>query len=470
MLRLAPVAALLASAALAACTLAPPYERPAMPAPQAWPDAAPTASPSAAELDWRQVFEDHSLQALIELALRENRDLRVAVANIARARAEYRVQRAALLPAIDAAGGASRSRTPAGLSSTGRALETEQYSVDVGAAYELDLFGRIRSLGAAALQSYFAVAENRRAAQISLIAEVAATYVTLAADQDLLKVTQDTLASREAAAMLIRRRFEAGASSQLDLSQAETLTEQARSDAAAAVAQVAQDRNALQLVVGAPVPANLLPDGGEVPIRPDLQPGLPSDVLLRRPDVLAAEHTLRARNADIGAARAAFFPRINLTGQAGTASPELDGLFKAGAGAWSFTPQILLPLFSGGANRANLGAAKADRAIATAQYEKAIQTGFREVADALAVRATIQSRIDAQRRLTAAATDAQRLTQARYDRGVDAYLSLLDAQRTLYAARRSLIDIRLVESLNRIDLYKALGGGGDVETVTGAVP
>jgi multidrug efflux system outer membrane protein len=305
------------------------------------------------------------------------------------------------------------------------------------------------------------VEENRRAAQISLIAEVASAYVTLAADQDLLKVAQDTLASREAASTLIRRRFEAGASSQLDLSQAQTLTEQARSDAAAAVARVAQDRNALQLVVGAPLPAELLPDGGEVAIRGDLQPGLPSDVLLRRPDVLAAEHTLQARNADIGAARAAFFPRISLTGQAGTASPALDGLFKAGTGAWTFAPQIVLPLFSGGANLAGLAAAKADRTAAVAEYEKAIQTAFREVADALAVRATIQDRIAAQRRLEVAAADAQRLTQARYDRGVDAYLNLLDAQRTLYAARQALIGVRLAESLNRIDLYRALGGGAN---------
>jgi len=197
-----------------------------------------------------------------------------------------------------------------------------------------------------------------------------------------------------------------------------------------------------------------------VAIRADLQPGLPSDVLLRRPDVLAAEHTLQARNADIGAARAAFFPRISLTGQAGTASPALSGLFGAGSGAWTFAPQITLPLFSGGANLANLAAAKADRTIATAQYEKAIQTAFREVADALAVRATIQERIAAQERLQVAAADAQRLTQARYDRGVDAYLNLLDAQRTLYGARQALIGVRLAESLNRIDLYRALGGGG----------
>ena len=468
MSRLIPVTALLVAAALSACTLAPPYERPALPVGQTWPDATPASGPSAADLDWRQVFEDRRLQALVDLALRQNRDLRVAVANIQRARAEYRVQRAELFPSIDAVAAETRARTPASLSGTGRPLDTKAYSVSVGfAAYELDLFGRVRSLNAAALQSYFAVAENRRAAQISLIAEVAADYVILAADQDILKVTQDTLATREAAMTLIRRRFEAGASSQLDLRQAETLTEQARSDAAAATARVAQDRNALQLVVGAPIPAELLPDGSDIRILPDLQPGLPSEVLTRRPDVLAAEHQLQARNANIGAARAAFFPRISLTGSAGTASSALDGLFRTGTGAWSFAPQIVLPLFDGGANLANLSAAKADRDIATAQYEKAIQTAFREVADALAVRATIQERVGAQQRLVAAAADAQRLTQARYDRGVDAYLALLDAQRTLYGARQTLINTRLVESLNRIDLYKALGGGA-AETAAAA--
>jgi len=468
MSRLIPLMALLAAAALSACTLAPPYERPALPVGQAWPDATPASGPSAADLDWRQVFEDRRLQALVDLALQQNRDLRVAVANIQRARAEYRIQRADLFPSIDAVAAETRARTPASVSGPGRPLDTKEYSVSVGlAAYELDLFGRIRSLNAAALQSFFAVAENRRAAQISLIAEVAADYVILAADQDILKVTQDTLATREAAMTLIRRRFEAGASSQLDLRQAETLTEQARSDAAAATARVAQDRNALQLVVGAPIPAELLPDGSDIRILPDLQPGLPSEVLTRRPDVLAAEHQLQARNANIGAARAAFFPRISLTGSAGTASSALDGLFRTGTGAWSFAPQIVLPLFDGGANLANLSAAKADRDIATAQYEKAIQTAFREVADALAVRATIQERVGAQQRLVAAAADAQRLTQARYDRGVDAYLALLDAQRTLYGARQTLINTRLVESLNRIDLYKALGGGA-AETAAAA--
>ncbi len=453
---------LLAATALQACTLAPRYERPALPVAQAWPEATTTSGPSAAELDWRQVFIDPRLQGVIDLALTENRDLRVAVGNIERARSQYRIQRAALLPAINATGSQTQSRTPASVSQTGQAFETEQYSATVGlSAYELDLFGRVRSLSAAALQSYFATEENRRAAQISLIGEVAITYLTLAADQDLLDITRDTLKAREDSLDLARKRFEGGATSALDLRQTQTLAEQARSDAAAAEALVELDRNALRLVVGADVPADLLPNGGltQVAVLADLPTGLPSEVLTRRPDVLAAEHTLQAQNANIGAARAAFFPRITLIGAAGNASTDLDGLFSAGTGTWNFMPQVTLPIFAGGANIAGLGVARANREIALAQYEKAVQTAFREVSDALAVRATIRERIEAQERLVAAATDVQRLTQARYASGVDGYLALLDAQRTLYGARQNLTNTRLVEATNRVTLYRALGGG-----------
>ena len=464
MFRPAVIACLLAATALSGCTLAPAYRRPNLPVGQTWPTpvADQGAGPVAADLAWRDLFQDPRLQSVIELALAQNRDLRVAVGNIEQARAQYRIQRADLLPAIGASLSETRAHTPQATSQTGRAITTEQYSATVGfSAYELDLFGRVRSLNAAALQSFFASEENRRAVQISLIAEVAGDYLTLAADQDLLRVTQDTLASRQAALDLGRKRFDAGATSQLDLRQAETLAEQARSDAAVAAARVAQDLNALRLVVGAEIPANLLPDGNltSVQIRANLNAGLPSEVLTRRPDVRSAEHLLQARNADIGAARAAFFPRISLTGATGAASTDLNNLFKAGTGAWSFVPQITLPLFSGGANLANLASTKAGRDIAVAQYEKAVQTAFREVSDALAVRATIQDRIAAQQRLTAAAADTQRLTQARYDRGVDSYLSLLDAQRTFYAARQTLIAAQLAEATNRVELYKALGGG-----------
>ncbi|MDB5464724.1 MAG: efflux system, outer rane lipoprotein NodT family [Phenylobacterium sp.] len=458
---LAPLLA--AAVALSGCTLAPPYVRPGLPVSQSWPEPGPApGSVMAGDLAWRDVFQDPRLQAVIDLALRQNRDLRVAAGNIEQARAQYRIQRAQLLPSIDAVGSESKVHTPAPVSLTGQSLTLEQYSATVGfSAWEIDLFGRLRSLSAAALQSYFATEETRRAVQISLIAEVAADYLALAADQDLLKVTQDTLKTREDNLALFQKRFDAGAISQLDLRQEETLAEQARSDLAVALAQVGLDRNALTLVVGADVPANLLPDGGlaDIRLRTELEPGLPSDVLTRRPDVLAAEHSLQAQNANIGAARAAFFPRISLTGSTGSASTDLNKLFQAGTGAWSWTPQIVLPLFAGGANLANLRGARAGRDIAVAQYEKAIQTAFREVADTLSIRSTIRDRVAAQQRLVAAAADAQRLSQARYDRGVDSYLVLLEAQRTLYLARRTLLTAQLVETVNRVTLYKALGGG-----------
>ncbi|WP_304186115.1 efflux transporter outer membrane subunit [Phenylobacterium aquaticum] len=458
-------AQLLAAVSLSACTLAPHYERPALPVAQTWPvGQAPSSTPtaSAGELGWRTVFLDPRLQGVIDLALKENRDLRVAVLNIEKARAQYRVQRAELLPSISASGGETRSHTPALVSQTGRAVDAEQYSATVGfTAYELDLFGRVRSLNQVALQSYLATEETRRATQISLVAEVASDYLTLAADQELLRIAQDTLATREESLRLSQKRFEAGATSQLDLSQAQTLTEQARADVAATTAQAGRDRNALRLVVGAEIPADLLPQSGlnAIAIQADLPAGLPSMVLTGRPDVLAAEHALEAQNANIGAARAAFLPRISLTGSTGAASPDLGSLFNAGTGSWSFTPQISLPIFSGGADLANLGVAKANRDITVAQYEKAVQTGFREVADGLETQATIRDRVAAQDRLVAAAANSQRLAQARYDKGVDSYLILLDAQRTLYGARQTQLAAKLAELNNRVTLYKALGGG-----------
>lgn len=455
--------ALAAATALGGCALSPRYERPALPVSPAWPVASGTTSAdTGADLAWREVFQDPRLQGVIALALEQNRDLRSTAADITRARAQYRIQQAELLPAINGGGALTRTHTPSSASQTGRSETTDQYSVSAGfSAYELDLFGRVRSLGAAALQSYFAAEENRRTVQISLIAETVSAYLTLAADQDLLKLTQDTLASRDSALGLARRRFDAGATSELDLRQAQTLAEQARSDAATAVAQVARDRNALRLLAGTEIPAELLPQGGltDVRILADIPPGLPADVLVRRPDVLAAEHLLQARNADIGAARAAFFPRISLTGSTGAISSELSGLFGAGTGTWTFAPQISLPIFAGGANIANLRATEASRDAAVADYEKTIQTAFREVADALAVRATIEDRVSAQDRLVDAAAATRRLTQARYDQGVDSYLSVLDAQRTLYAARQTQLSAQLARATNRVELYRALGGG-----------
>lgn len=458
--------ALAAATALSGCTLAPRYERPALPVSQTWPVAAQTApsGQSGADLAWRDVFQDPRLQSVIALALEQNRDLRVAVANIEQARAQYRIQRADLLPAINASGAHTQSSQPAGATIPGQTgnFRVDQYTVSAGfSAYELDLFGRVRSLSAVALQSFFATEENRRAVQISLISEVASAYLTLAADQELLAIIKDTLATREAGLDLNRKRFEAGAASELDLHQAQTLTEQARSDAATAQAQVDRDLNALRLLAGADVPAEVLPKGelATVAVLADVPPGLPSEVLVRRPDVRAAEHALQARNANIGAARAAFFPRISLTGSEGSVSPDLSGLFGSGTRTWSFTPQVVLPIFAGGANVAGLKIANAQRDAAVATYEKTIQTAFREVSDALATRATITDRVAAQSRLVEAAAATQRLTQARYDRGVDSYLSLLDAQRTLYAARQTQLAAQLAAATNRVELYRALGGG-----------
>lgn len=459
---------LLASTAVSACTMAPKYERPALPVAQTWstPNAEPAGQATAADLDWRQVLVDPRLQGVVDLALKQNRDLRVAVLNIERARAQYGVQRSALFPSINGVLSETRSRTPASTSQTGAAFDTEAYSATIGfTAYELDLFGRVRSLNANALQSFFAEQENARSVRVSLIAETANAWLTLAADQDRLALAKDTLATREESLALIRRQVDGGVGSLLDLRNAQTLTETARSDVATYTAQVAQDRNALVLLAGGEIPANLLPQGvsggdlASANILADLPAGVPSDVLVRRPDVLAAEHQLEGANANIGAARAAFFPRIALTGSTGTASGDLDGLFKNGTGAWSFTPSISLPIFAGGANVANLNSAKASRDIAVATYEKTVQTAFREVSDALSVRQTVTDRLSAQERLVAAAADSQRLSGQRREAGLDSALTLLDSQRTLYAAQQGLITARLARATNLVTLYKTLGGG-----------
>ncbi|MCY1646831.1 efflux transporter outer membrane subunit [Caulobacter sp. SL161] len=455
---------LVASTAVGACTLAPQYERPVLPVAQTWSTPAPEAATtvSAADLDWRQVLVDPRLQGVVDLALRQNRDLRVAVLNIEKARAQYGVQRSALFPGVSGTVSEQRGRTPASTSPTGQPFETDVFNATIGfTAYELDLFGRVRSLKDAALQSYLATEQTSRSVRVSLIAETANAWLTLAADQERLALAKTTLATREDSLRLVRQRVDGGAGSLLDLRNAETLAETARADLAVYTAQVAQDRNALALLVGGEPPADLLPSGSldADAVLADLPAGLPSDVLARRPDVLAAERQLQAANANIGAARAAFFPRISLTGSAGSASTDLDGLFKSGTSIWSFTPQISLPIFAGGANVANLNISKADRDIAVATYEKTVQTAFREVSDALSVRATVADRLTAQERLTAAAADSTRLSQQRRDAGLDSALTLLDAQRSLYTAQQGLISARLAQVTNLVTLYKTLGGG-----------
>jgi multidrug efflux system outer membrane protein len=455
---------LLAASALSACTLAPKTERPALAVTDAWPIAAANtgSTASAADLGWRDVFIDPRLQGVIDLALANNRDLRVAVLNIEQSRAQYRIQRAALVPAIDATGTGTQAQSSSAQVISGGDRTVRVYTASVGVtSWELDLFGRIRSLKDAALQNYLATTEISRSVRISLIAQTANAWLNLAADQDLMALSEETLRTRQETMGLVRRRFEAGAISQLEVSQAQTLVEAARSDVATAIALVEQDKNALRLAVGADVPNDLLPAGGLVTaqILRDLPAGLPSDVLTRRPDVLAAEHQLAGANANIGAARAAFFPTISLTGSTGVASNSLDSLFDSGNGAWSFAPRISLPIFAGGANVAGLDSAKAGRDIAVANYEKAVQTAFREVSDGLAVQSTIAERVGSQERLVAAANDTVRLSQARYGAGIDSSLSVLDAQRTLYTSQKTLIVARLARETNLATLYKALGGG-----------
>jgi outer membrane protein, multidrug efflux system len=458
-----------------ACTMEPRYRAPALPVPDQWPipattAAAPGTEPAAPEaslvatrdIGWRDFFVDTRLQQLIAAALANNRDLRVAVLNIERARAQYRIQRAAELPSIDASGSFTREKLPPAETFGTTSFTGNIFQGGVGvSAYEIDLFGRVRSLTHGALEQYLAQEEARRGAQLSLIAEVANAYLTLASDRDLQHLAQQTLESQEASFNLADKSHQAGTTSGLDLAQAQTTVEQARADAARYEGNVAQDIDALTLLVGAAVDPAWLPeqfDSKTVGLYA-LPAGLPSNVLLRRPDVLEAEHTLRSADANIGAARAAFFPDISLTANFGSASEQLSGLFKAGTGTWTFAPQMVLPLFHGGQLRGNLAVAHVDQRIALAQYEKAIESGFREVADALALTATLNRQRAAQETLVAATSRAYDLSQQRYKAGRDSYLVVLDSQRSNYTAQQGLIATRLAEQSNRVTLYEALGGG-----------
>ncbi|TXI24667.1 MAG: AdeC/AdeK/OprM family multidrug efflux complex outer membrane factor [Roseateles sp.] len=468
---------LVASLALAGCTaLTPAYERPEAPVAAQWSDttATTTGTPAAAELGWREFFTDPQLQALIAQALAHNRDLRVAVLNVERAQALYRVQRADQLPSVNAGVGQSAQRLPGGLSGTSQPAISRQYTATLGiSAYELDLFGRVKNLTDAALATYLATEDARRSAQISLIAQVASSWLTLAADQERLALTEATLKAREDSLRLTQRLQASGISSTLDLRQAEIAVESARADQASLSAQVATDRHALELLVGQPLTPEQAPRSdttAPATLTTALPAGLPSEVLLARPDVQQAERSLQSANANIGAARAAFFPRITLTASAGSASGELDGLFRNGTGFWSFVPQITLPIFDSGRNRANLKVAEVGRDIAVAQYEKAIQSAFREVADALSERQTLGQQAQAQQRLVAQTQDALQLAEARFRAGVDDRLATLDAQRSLYSAQQSLISTRLAEQVNRVTLYKALGGGTLERSATTAQP
>ncbi|ART47746.1 efflux transporter outer membrane subunit [Acidovorax carolinensis] len=488
--------ALLALLSLAGCTsLAPDYARPALPVPATLTGTSvadgTALAPEIGPMGWQEFLQEPRLRALVALALQNNRDLRVAMLAIEKARAQYGVEQSNRFPAVGATAAGTRTRTADDLTASGRSPTSSQYSAQLGfSSYEIDLFGRVKNLNEAALQEFLRTTENRRSVQLSLVAEVANAWLTLDADGRRLQLAQDTLRSRQKSYELTQRSYELGAASGLTLAQTQTTVDTARADVAAFTSQVARDRNALALLAGAPVPAALLPDGANpaagateasptqaapatttTSVAPNpstatpaatllaVPADLPSSVLLNRPDVRAAEYTLRGAYASIGAARAAFFPSITLTASAGTASNALSGLFDGGNGTWSFAPQIRLPIFDAGRNRANLQIAETARDTALAQYDKAVQTAFREVADALAERATLAERLQAQQSLQAATLKALQLSEARYRLGADSYLPVLDAQRSLYSAQQTLIGLALAEQANRITLYKVLGGG-----------
>ena len=457
-IRSAATAVALALSLADCATMIPNYERPAAPVAAAYPGATTAQAPAgaaASDIEWQNYFGDLRLKRLIDVALQNNRDLRVSVLNIEQARAQYQVRRADELPTVGI--GAIGSRLPSGSGSI-VSVYTAGFSVT---AYELDFFGRVRSLSQAALAQYLSTEEARKNVQIALISSVANTYLNLLADDELLAVTRRTLVTREESLKLTKLKFDAGAASELDYRQAESLFEGARATLAQLIRQRALDENALVLLLGQPLPPDL-PQGSSIASQNlinELPVGVPSEVLARRPDVRQAEQQLIAANANIGAARAAFFPRITLTGSAGSASSELSGLFKSGSAAWSFMPQLLLPLFDAGRNQANLDIANVGRDIALAQYEKAIQTAFREVADALAGRATLGEQVRAQEAQANAEAVRFKLADLRYRNGAASYLDVLDAQRSLFAAQQAVVQVQAAQVQNQVTLYKVLGGG-----------
>jgi multidrug efflux system outer membrane protein len=459
---------------LAGCSLIPDYHRPSLPTAGNWPSGpayGPAANghagePVVADIGWRDFFTDPSLQRLIELTLANNRDLRVAVLNVEAARAQYQIQRADLFPTVEATGSGLNERIPARLSTTGSAYIEHEYAVGVGfTSYELDLFGRVRSLREEALEQYFSEEETRTSSQITLVAEVADAYLTLLGDQELLRLTKDTLKSQQESYDLTKQSSDHGVATELDLRQAETSVRTAETNLAQYTRQVAQDHNALVLLVGQPLPDTLEADlsGGRgldsENLVADLPAGVPSALLERRPDIRAAEHSLKAANANIGAARAAFFPTISLTATGGTTSTGLSRLFQGVSRTWTLAPDITIPIFEGGRLEGGLAYAKAEKNIQVAQYEKTIQTAFREVADALAARGTLDGQLRAQNALVEASAARFRLADMRFRSGIEGYLNTLDAQRSLYNSQQTLIVTRLSRLSNLVTLYKTLGGG-----------
>lgn len=450
------------------CTLAPRYERPDLPVDGAWPENARLgdeerdAADSAVNRPWRVFFTDPVLTVLLDTAIENNRDLRVAMRNIEKVRAQFIIQQSDLLPTINASMASSAQYLNKAVSTQGRAVISRSYTATLGfTAFELDLFGRIRSLRESALQQFFATEEAARSAQVALVAEVASVYLQLAAEKELLALARSTYENRKESYELTRRMFEMGLTSQLTVNQALTIVEEARVAAAQYEVSAAQTENALGLLLGAPVPegVKLAESLRDIQMLPDLPPGLPSDLMQRRPDIMAAEHTLQAMNANIGAARANFFPKIGITSNIGSLAPEYHDLFSTGAGTWLFQPQAVLPIFDMGRNWANLRMSEADRDIAVATYEKSIQTAFREVADALVQRANIKEQLDAQKSLVEATQASFELSRSRFEIGLDSFINLLDAQRSLFSAQQGMINTVLLREVNALNLYKSLGGG-----------
>jgi multidrug efflux system outer membrane protein len=461
-MKLIPLAALLA---LTGCVnLAPEYQRPAAPVEQAWPqgEAYQNAKLRSEALPaWQDYFTDEKLRRVIALGLENNRDMRIAALNVDKARALYRVQRADLLPTVNAAFANAGQRTPSSMTG-GSASVSHTYTAELAlASYEIDFFGKIRNLTEEALQSYFATEDARRSTRNSLISQIAIQWLTLGADKEQLALQKEILATQEESFHLIEESYKVGASSRLDYEQAKTTVTAARAAIASYIRAVAQDENALELLCGAKVPPELLPDSlsRSATLTATLPPGLPSEVLLNRPDIMQAERSLISANADIGVARAAFFPSVSLTGGIGSGAMHLSDLFDSGTRLWTFTPNVSLPIFTGGANVANLEAAKAQQKIAAATYEQTIQSAFREVADALSTEGTIDEELAARREYAASAEKTFELQDASYKAGASSYSDLLTAQRSMVSAKQTLISTELSRASSAITLYNVLGGG-----------
>ncbi|MDO6561793.1 efflux transporter outer membrane subunit [Amphritea sp. 1_MG-2023] len=456
--RLLPLACALL---LAGCSsLAPDYTRSELPLANDWQHSLDTnvaglSAEQAVQVPWKNFIHEPLLASVISLALESNRSLRQSLADVAAARATYRVQRADQLPQIDAGLSGDRSQSSSGDISS-------SYQAEIGlSSYEIDLFGKNRSLTEAQMEAYLASEATAKAAKISLIGEIANAWLTLAADQSALTLAKETMDNAQQAMEITQKRLSLGVDSEIDVLSAATIYHNARADTAAYKTQVAQDINALNLLVGETLDDSLLPIAlpDSATLVNDVPAGLSSSVLLQRPDVLAAEHSLKSANADIGVARAAFFPTLSLTATGGVASTLLTDLFSGGSSIWTIAPSLTLPIFDAGSNEANLAYSEAIQQKTLAAYEYAIQNAFAEVADALARRTTIQQQLDAENALVTAATRQYDLSLARYSNGVDSFQNTLEAQRTLYSAQQALITTRQADLNNRIVLYRVLGGG-----------